>query len=303
MKRVVGQPWPGLGSYTRLMTARILSGAEAAAVWRAEIAGRVGSLAAEGKLVGLATLLVGDDPASAVYVRNKHKAAEASGMRSFDLRLPSTASQREVEGMVDQMNDDPEVDGYIVQLPLPDHLESPPVLARMDPDKDADGLHPINLGHMVLDSPAPRPATPTGILRLLDHYDIPTRGSRAVVVGRSTLVGRPLSIMLSAKGRDATVTVAHTGTADLESMTAGADLLFVGAGRPGLITGRHVKPGAFVVDAGTTRVDGRLVGDTVFEEVVAVAAGVTPVPGGVGPMTIAGLLFNTVLLAEGAFGR
>jgi methylenetetrahydrofolate dehydrogenase (NADP+)/methenyltetrahydrofolate cyclohydrolase len=254
------------------MTARILSGTEAAAAWRAEIAGRVGSLAADGKRVGLATVLVGDDPASAVYVRNKNKAAEAAGMRSFDHRLPATATQGEVEGLVHRLK------------------------------KDADGLHPVNLGRMVLDVLAPRPATPTGILRLLDHYGIPTRGMKAVVVGRSTLVGRPLSVMLGSKGRDATVTVAHTGTEDLAEVTATADLLFVAAGRAGLITGAHVKPGAFVVDAGTNQVDGRLVGDANFDEVAAVAAGVTPVPGGVGPMTIAGLLYNTVLLAEGAFG-
>jgi methylenetetrahydrofolate dehydrogenase (NADP+)/methenyltetrahydrofolate cyclohydrolase len=280
------------------MTARVLSGTEAAAVWRAEIAGRVGALAAEGKRVGLATLLVGDDPASAVYVRNKHKAAEAAGMRSFDLRLPASASQGEVEEAVERLNGDAEVDGYIVQLPLPGHLDPAPVLRGMEPDKDADGLHPVNLGRMVSDVPGPRPATPTGILRLLDHYGIETRGARAVVVGRSTLVGRPLAVMLGIKGRDATVTLAHTATSGLEQVTAGADLLFVAAGRPGLITGRHVKPGAFVVDAGTTRVDGGLVGDCVYDEVVEVAAGVTPVPGGVGPMTIAGLLFNTVVLAE-----
>jgi len=283
------------------MTARILSGTEAAAAWRAEIAGRVGSLAADGKRVGLATLLVGDDPPSAVYVRNKHKAAEAAGMRSFDHRLPATATQGEVEGLVQRLNEDEAIDGYIVQLPLPNHLDPGRVLVGMDPAKDADGLHPVNLGRMVLDVPAPRPATPTGILRLLDHYGIATRGMKAVVVGRSTLVGRPLSVMLGSKGRDATVTVAHTGTVDLVEVTTGADLLFVAAGRAGLITGAHVKPGAFVVDAGTNSVDGHLVGDAVFDEVVEVAAGVTPVPGGVGPMTIAGLLFNTVLLAEGAF--
>lgn len=284
------------------MTARILSGKEAAAALRAEIAGRVGGLAAEGKRVGLATLLVGDDPASAVYVRNKHKAAEAAGMRSFDYRLPADATQEEVEAVVARLNGDESVDGYIVQLPLPGHLDAGAVLAGMDPRKDADGLHPVNLGRMVLDVAAPRPATPTGILWLLDHYQIPTRGMQAVVVGRSTLVGRPLSVMLGSKGRDATVTVAHTGTADLVAVTRSADLLFVAAGRPGLIGGGHVKPGAFVIDAGTNSVDGHLVGDSVFDEVVEVAAGITPVPGGVGPMTIAGLLYNTLLLSEGAFG-
>jgi methylenetetrahydrofolate dehydrogenase (NADP+)/methenyltetrahydrofolate cyclohydrolase len=280
------------------MTARTLSGTEAAAVWRAEIAGRVGALADAGKRVGLATLLVGDDPASEVYVRSKHRAAEAAGMRSIDLRLPRDADQSDVEAMVDRMNADPEVDGYIVQLPLPEHLDAAPVLASMDPGKDADGLHPVNLGRMVLGVPGPRPATPTGILRLLDHYDIDTRGATAVIVGRSALVGRPLSVMLGSKGRDATVTVAHTATAHLAEVTSRADLLFVAAGRAGLITGAHVKPGAFVVDAGTNRVDDRLVGDAVYDEVALVAAGITPVPGGVGPMTIAALLFNTVALAE-----
>ena len=263
----------------------------------------MGALAAAGKRVGLATLLVGDDPASAVYVRNKHRAAEAAGMRSFDLRLPATAAQVEVEAMVDRLDEDSEVDGYLIQLPLPAHLDPEPVLSRMDPGKDADGLHPVNLGRMVLELPAPCPATPTGILRLLDHYEIPTAGMRAVVVGRSALVGRPLSIMLSAKGRDATVTVAHSQSPDLAEVTAAADLLFVAAGRPGLITGRHVKRGAYLIDAGINQLESRLVGDALYDEVIEVAAGVTPVPGGVGPMTIAGLLYNTVVLAEGGFGR
>jgi len=282
------------------MAARLLSGTEAAAVWRAEIAGRVGALADGGVRVGLATLLVGEDPASAIYVRNKHKAAEAAGMRSFDIRLPADATQADVEAMIDRLNADDQVDGYIVQLPLPGHLDTVPILARMDPGKDADGLHPLNLGRMVLDVAGPRPATPTGILRLLDHYEIPTAGTQAVIVGRSTLVGRPLSVMLSGKGRDATVTVAHSRTPDLASVTAAADLLVVAAGSPGLITGRHVKPGAHVIDAGTTKVGDDLVGDAAFDEVAEVAAGVTPVPGGVGPMTITGLLANTLLLAQSA---
>ncbi len=277
---------------------RVLSGTEAGALLRAEVAGRVGALADMGKRVGLATLLVGNNPASEVYVRIKHRNALEAGIRSYDHRLPATAAQHEVEAFVDELNRDPDVDAFLVQLPLPDHLDPAPVLERILPRKDADGLHPHNLGRMVLGLPAPRPATPTGILRLLDFHNISTKGARVVVVGRSSLVGRPLSIMLSSRGRDATVSVAHTRTGDLAAVTREADILVVAAGHPGLITAEHVRPGAVVVDVGTTRVDSNLVGDVVFEEVISVAAGVTPVPGGVGPMTIAGLLWNTVMLAE-----
>ena len=280
------------------MKGRILSGVEAGAVLRAEVAGRVGALADMGKRVGLATLLVGNDPASEAYVRIKHRKAIEAGIRSYDYRLPVTAAQHEVEAFVDELNRDPEVDAFLVQLPLPDHLDPALVLERILPHKDADGLHPHNLGRLVLGLHAPRPATPTGILRLLDHYDIATRGARVVVVGRSSLVGRPLSIMLSARGRDATVSVAHTLTSDLAVVTREADILVVAAGYPGLIRAGHVKPGAVVIDVGTTRIDSGLVGDVAFDEVVTVAAGVSPVPGGVGPMTIAGLLWNAVMLAE-----
>jgi methylenetetrahydrofolate dehydrogenase (NADP+)/methenyltetrahydrofolate cyclohydrolase len=279
---------------------RTLSGVEAGAVLRAEVAGRVGALADMGKRVGLATLLVGNDPASEAYVRIKHRKALEAGIRSYDHRLPATAAQHEVEAFVDELNRDAEVDAFLVQLPLPDHLDPAPVLERILPRKDADGLHPHNLGRMVLGLHAPRPATPTGILRLLDHHDVGTRGARVVVVGRSSLVGRPLSIMLSARGRDATVMVAHSLTPDLAVVTRLADILVVAAGHPGLIRAEHVKPGAVVIDVGTTRVDSGLVGDVVFDEVITVAAGVSPVPGGVGPMTIAGLLWNTVMLAEAA---
>ena len=277
---------------------RVLSGVEAGALLRAEVAGRVGALAEMGKRVGLATLLVGNDPASEAYVRIKHRNAVEAGIRSYDHRLPATAAQHEVEAFVDELNANPEVDAFLVQLPLPDHLDPAPVLERIFPRKDADGLHPHNLGRMVLGLPAPRPATPTGILRLLDHHNISTRGAQVVVVGRSSLVGRPLSIMLSARGHDATVTVAHAITQNLAGVTRLADILVVAAGHPGLIGADHVKPGAVVVDVGTTRVDSGLVGDVLFDEVIGIAAGVTPVPGGVGPMTIAGLLWNAVGLAE-----
>jgi len=281
------------------MPARILSGTEAAAVWRAETAERVGALAAAGKRVGLATVLVGDDPASDVYVRGKHAAAEAAGIQSFDHRLGSSATQAEVNAVVDRLNADPEVDGFIVQLPLPEGFDPGLVVERIDPRKDADGLHPFNLGRITLDAPAPRPATPSGILRLLDHHEIEVRGRSVVIVGRSSLVGRPLSIMMSGRERNATVTLAHTGTRDLASVTRGAEILVVAAGQPGMIGREHVSPGAVVIDVGTTRVDGRLRGDVRFDEVAEIAGAITPVPGGVGPMTIAGLLANTVWLAGG----
>ena len=268
-------------------------------VWRAEIAGRVGALAADGVRVGLATLLVGDDPASHTYVRGKHRAAEEAGIRSFDHRLAATATQNEVEATIDRLNDADDVNGFIVQLPLHDGLDSRKVVERIAPGKDADGLHPFNLGRLALDAPGPRPATPSGILRLLDHFEIDTRGRRVVIVGRSVLVGRPLSIMLSGRERNATVTVAHTGTNDLPELTRSAEILVVVAGSPEMIGAEHVSRGTVVVDVGTTRVGDRLRGDVRFDEVAEVAAAITPVPGGVGPMTIAGLLANAVWLAGG----
>jgi methylenetetrahydrofolate dehydrogenase (NADP+) / methenyltetrahydrofolate cyclohydrolase len=280
------------------MTARILSGKDAAAVWRAEVAGRVGALADAGVRPGLATLLVGDDPASEVYVRMKGKAAERAGLRSFGVRLDASASQDEVLEAVSRLDEDPLVHGFLVQLPLPAHIDPAPVLQSIDPAKDADGLHATNLGRLVLGLPAPGPATPTGILRLLDHYGIALPGRRVTIVGRSQLVGRPLSIMMSAPGRDATVTVVHSRTSDLVEATRSADVLVVAMGRPGFIGAEHVADGAVVVDVGTTRVDDELVGDVRFDEVVEIAGAITPVPGGVGPMTIAALLANTVMLAE-----
>lgn len=281
------------------MPARILSGTEAAAVWRAEIAGRVGALAAGGMRVGLGTLLVGDDPASAAYVKAKHGAAEAAGILSIDRRLPVTATQGDVEEEIAALNAAVDVHGFIVQLPLPMGIDAAAVVDLIDPPKDADGLHPYNLGRVGLDLPGPRPATPSGILRLLDHFEIDTRGRRVVIVGRSALVGRPLSVMLGGRERNATVTVAHTGTPDLSAVCREAEILVVAAGRPGMVGAEHVAPGAVVIDVGTSRVAGRLVGDVRFDEVSEVAGAITPVPGGVGPMTVAGLLANVVLLAGG----
>ena len=280
------------------MSARILSGAEVAAAVRAEVAERVEALAAIERSVGLATVLVGDDPASQIYVRNKHKAAEAAGMLSFDHHLAADASEADILDLVASLNEDSAVDGYIVQLPLPGGADPQAVVEAIDPDKDADGLHPFNLGRMVLDRPGARPATPSGILRILDHYGIETAGKFAVVVGRSFLVGRPLAIMLGLKGRDATVAIAHSQTAELGELTRRADILVVAAGRAGLVGPEHVKPGATVIDVGTNRTSDGLVGDIDFAAVSKVAGAVTPVPGGVGPMTIASLLLNTVEAAE-----
>ena len=282
------------------MTARILTGKEPAAAQRAEVAERVAALATDGVGVGLATLLIGDDPASAVYVGMKHKAAVKAGIKSIDRRLGNDISQDEVDAAIDALNADPEVTGYIVQLPLPRHLDTDRALLRIDPRKDADGLHALNLGRMVLDLPAPRPATPRGVLRLLDFYEVETSGKNVVIIGRSQLVGRPLSIMLGQKSRNATVTVAHSRTKDLVGVARSADILIVAAGSPGLIGGDHVAPGSVVVDVGTTKTDSGLAGDVRFDEAVEVASAITPVPGGIGPMTIAGLLANTVVLAEAA---
>jgi methylenetetrahydrofolate dehydrogenase (NADP+)/methenyltetrahydrofolate cyclohydrolase len=281
------------------MVAEIFSGKEVAQHVRAEVAERVSALKERGKAVGLATVLVGEDPASQVYVRNKHKAAQTAGMESFDEGLPADATQADVEAVVARLNQDDAVDGFIVQLPLPKGLDPQPVLDALDPDKDADGLHPVNLGRLVLEREGLRPATPTGILRILDHYD---EGAFTVVIGRSFLVGRPLAVMLGLRDRNATVALAHTRTRDLPALTRQADILVVAAGVPKFVGPEHVKPGAVVIDVGTNRTEDGLVGDVDFEGVSEVAGAITPVPGGVGPMTIASLLANTVSAAERRFG-
>jgi methylenetetrahydrofolate dehydrogenase (NADP+) / methenyltetrahydrofolate cyclohydrolase len=284
------------------LSARVLSGKEVAAVVRTDVAERVAALASRGKSVGLATVMVGDDPASAVYVRGKHRAAEAAGMLSFDHHLPASSTQEEVEALVASLNADPSVDGMIVQLPLPDGLDGNRAVEALAHAKDADGLHPHNLGLLVLDRPGPVPATPGGVMRILEHYGIETRGELAVVVGRSFLVGRPLALLLGARGTDATVIQAHSRTPDLPAITQMADILVVAIGRPGAIRAEHVKPGATVVDVGINRTEDGLVGDVAYDEVADVAGAITPVPGGVGPMTIATLLANTTAAAERSAG-
>ncbi len=280
------------------MSAQILSGKEVAAALRADLAERVERLAGIGKSVGLATVLVGDDPASQVYVRGKHRAAESTGLLSFDHALPAGSTQDEVEELVRTLNADPQIDGMIVQLPLPEGLDGNRAVEAIDPTKDADGLHPTNLGKLVLDRPGPRPATPAGIMRILEHYGIPTEGRQAVIVGRSFLVGRPLALLLGSRDANATVVQAHSRTADLPAVTRTADILVAAVGVPRLITADYVKPGAVVIDVGVNRLDDGLAGDVAFDEVVEIAAAITPVPGGVGPMTIASLLANTVAAAE-----
>ena len=278
------------------MTARVLDGKVVAAAVKAEVAAEVKKL---GRAPGLATVLVGDDQASHVYVRGKRRDAEEVGMVSIHHQLPSTISQTDLEKLIRSLNEDPSVDGILVQLPLPKGLDGQTAVRTIDPAKDADGLHPFNLGLLVLDQPGPRSCTPSGVMRILDHYDIPTSGARAVVVGRSFLVGRPLALMLGARGTDATVSTAHSRTRDLAELTKQADILIAAIGAAQMITASHIRPGATVIDVGINRLeDGRLVGDVDFTSAAEVAGAITPVPGGVGPMTRAMLLVNTLAAAK-----
>ena len=280
------------------MTAAILDGRPVASQVKSEVATRVAALRSLGVDPGLATVLVGDDPASHLYVRHKRRDAEEVGIRSFHHELPEDIGRAHLEAVIDDLNNDPAVHGILVQLPLPEGLESDTITERVDPSKDVDGLHPYNLGLLVLGRSGLRPCTPSGVLRLLEHHGLTTSGSHAVIVGRSFLVGRPLALMLSARGADATVAIAHTRTPDLGALTREADLLVSAVGVPGLITADLVKPGAVVVDVGTTRTADGLRGDVDFEAVRDVAGAITPVPGGIGPMTRAMLLVNTVTAAE-----
>ena len=288
------------------MTARIIDGKAIAAEVRAEVAERVRRLASRRVVPGFVDLLIGDDAASATYVRMKNKAAAEAGMRAFDRVLPGTASASEALGIVEALNRDPDVHGVIVQSPLP--AESPidifDLQRAIAPSKDVDGLHPENQGLLALGRPRFVPATPAGVAELLRRSGIEVEGRHVVVVGRSSLVGRPLSILLSLKGPglNATVTLCHTGTKDLAGETRRADVLVVAAGRAGAVTADMVKPGAAVIDVGTNRSDRGLVGDVAFDEVRQVAGAISPVPGGVGPMTVAMLLANTVTAAELAAG-
>ncbi len=283
------------------MTATRLDGKVVASTVHDEVRARVAALGERGKSVGLATILVGDDPASHVYVRNKRRTAEKVGIRSIHHELPADSTQEQVESLIRRLNADPEVDGILLQLPLPSGLDGEAAVDAISPDKDADGLHPVNLGRLVLDRPGFAPCTPSGSIRILDHYGIATEGASVVVVGRSFLVGRPLAILLGSRERNATVTLAHSRTRDLAGLCRTADILVAAIGRPEMITPEFVKPGATVLDVGINRTDEGLVGD-VDPAVAEIAGALTPVPGGVGPMTIAMLMSNTALAAERMMG-
>jgi len=279
------------------VTATILDGRSTLATIKTELAVRVAALAAQGVIPGLGTLLVGDDPGSQWYVGAKHKDCAEIGIASIRRDLPASASQRDVERAVDELNADPECTGYLVQLPLPGGLDQYAVLERIDPAQDADGLHPANLGRLVLNERAPIPCTPYGIVELLRRYEIPIAGADVVVVGRGITVGRPLGLLLTRRSENATVTLCHTGTRDLGAHVRRADIVVAAAGLAGLISADMVKPGASVLDVGVSRIDGKIAGD-VAPGVVDVAGYLSPNPGGIGPMTRAMLLTNVVEAAE-----
>jgi methylenetetrahydrofolate dehydrogenase (NADP+)/methenyltetrahydrofolate cyclohydrolase len=279
------------------VTATILDGKATAAAIKADLAERVAKLRAGGIVPGLGTVLVGDDPGSRSYVAGKHRDSVQVGIESLRVELPATATQAEVEAEVARLNAEPACTGYIVQLPLPRGLDASRVLELMDPVKDADGLHPINLGRLVLGATAPLPCTPRGIVELLRRYDVPLNGAEVTVIGRGVTVGRPLGLLLTRRSENSTVTLCHTGTRDLAAHTRTADIVVAAAGVPGILTAEMVKPGAAVLDVGITRTGAGLVGD-VHPAVWEVADFVAPVPGGVGPMTRAMLLVNVVEAAE-----
>jgi len=281
------------------MPAIILDGEAVAARVRAEVADRVARLRSEGINVGLGTVLVGDDRPSERYVAMKHEDCAKVGMLSVGEQLPASASQVEVEAVIRRFNADPQVNAYLVQLPLPDGLDEERALMAVDPAKDVDGLHPVNLGRLVMGAPGPLPCTPAGIVELLHAFDVPVEGRHVVIIGRGLTIGRPLSLLLAMKrpGCNAAVTVVHTGVDDLAALVRQADIVVAAAGRAGLVTPDMVKPGAAVVSAGTSWEGKKLIPD-VREDVAEVAGWITPRLGGVGPMTRAMLLRNAVRAAE-----
>ena len=289
------------------MAARILDGKAIAQAVRRELAVEVAGLKQAGITPGLGVLLVGDHPASRSYVTAKEKACAETGLLSREVHLPATAGRDEILAAVHAFNHDPEIHGILVQLPLPNAAIEQEILQAVNPDKDVDGFHPVNVGRMALGLPAYWPCTPHGVLQMLKRSDIPVAGAHVVVIGRSNIVGRPLSILLSMKHAlgNATVTICHTGSRDIGALTRQADIVVAAAGRPHTLTADMVRPGAVVIDVGVNRVEDpahprgyRLVGDADYEALLPIAAAITPVPGGVGPMTIAMLLFNTVQAAR-----
>jgi methylenetetrahydrofolate dehydrogenase (NADP+) / methenyltetrahydrofolate cyclohydrolase len=295
------------------MTARVLDGAPIADAIRAEVAEQVKRHRERGRQPGLAVVIVGENPASQVYVKAQGKACEEAGMHSETVRLPQTASEAELLAVVDRLNADPQIHGFLVQLPLPPHINGERVLNRVNPAKDVDGFHPVNVGKLVIGDPtALRPATPFGVQQMLLRSGIETKGANAVIVGRSNIVGKPMANLLiqSGKGGDATVTVCHSKSKDLPAVCRGADLLIVAMGKPEFVTADMVRPGAVVIDVGINRVDDatqakgyRIVGDVAYGPVSQVASAITPVPGGVGRMTIAMLLQNTLQAFQQAEAR
>ncbi len=281
------------------MTAQILDGKATAAVIKGELAQRVAVLAAAGRRPGLATVLVGDDPGSRAYVAGKHRDCDQVGIHSLRVDLPEDITQADLDAELAALNADPACTGYIVQLPLPRHLDEGRALESIDPIKDADGLHPVNLGRLVLGIEAPLPCTPRGIVELLRRYGVGIDGAEVCVIGRGVTVGRPLGLLLTRRSENATVTLCHTGTKDVAAHTRAADIVVVAAGVPGLLTADMIKPGAAVLDVGITRTETGLVGD-VAPDAHDVAGWVAPMPGGVGPMTRAMLLANIVDAAESA---
>jgi methylenetetrahydrofolate dehydrogenase (NADP+)/methenyltetrahydrofolate cyclohydrolase len=284
------------------MTARILDGKALAETIKAELKNRVSALARHGVVPGLGTVLVGDDPGSRSYVRGKHRDCAQVGIASIQVELPASTSQEQLASVIAGLNADPACTGYIVQLPLPSHLDDYAALALVDPDKDADGLHPVNLGKLVLGESGPLPCTPRGIVELLRRNGIELNGAEVCVIGRGTTVGRPLGLLLTRKSENATVTLCHTGTLELSRHTLQADIVVAAAGRPRLVTADMIKPGAVCMDVGITRTDAGLVGD-LDPSVREVAGWVAPMPGGIGPMTRAMLLSNVVERAEHLVAR
>lgn len=284
------------------MSARIIDGKAVAGEVRERVRSEVAEYADahDGRTPGLATVLVGDDPASEIYVRNKHKACEEAGMRSLHHGLPAETSEAQLLELIERLNEDPEVDGILVQLPLPEQIDPDAVLATLDPRKDVDGLTPTNAGLLASGAPGLVPCTPAGVMELLRHEGVELEGAEAVVVGRSNLVGRPVASLLL--GANATVTTCHSRTRDLAAVCARGEVLVAAVGSPRLIGADAVKPGATVIDVGMNRTDDGLAGDVDFEAVKEVAAAITPVPGGVGPMTIAMLLVNTLAAARSRHG-
>ena len=280
------------------MTAKLINGKEIAAQVRQQVAAGVEARKQKGlRAPGLAVVLVGHDPASQVYVGNKRKACEQAGILSLSYDLPEDTSQAALEALVDELNENPAVDGILVQLPLPSHLDADPILVKIRPDKDVDGFHPYNIGRLMQRKPTLRPCTPAGVITLLDSIGTPYKGQHAVIVGASNIVGRPMSMELLLKG--ATTTVCHRFTDNLEKFVGEADILVAAVGKPGIIKGEWVKRGATVIDVGINRMDdGKLCGDVDFDAAAERAAYITPVPGGVGPMTIATLLENTLYAAD-----